>query len=50
MYGSTKKKDGLDHKKSDFKCHQIYSAHGEVHIITRHDKDNWSREITDTGI
>ena len=25
-------------------------AHGEVHIITRHDKDNWSLEITDTGI
>lgn len=23
---------------------------GEVHIITRHDKDNWSLEITDTGI
>lgn len=27
-----------------------YPAHGEVHIITRHDKDNWSLEITDTGI
>ena len=25
-------------------------AHGEVHIITRHDKDNGSLEITDTGI
>ena len=25
-------------------------AHGEVHIIPRHDKDNWSLEITDTGI
>lgn len=25
-------------------------AHGEVHIIICHDKDNWSLEITDTGI
>ena len=27
-----------------------YTKGGGVHIITRHDKDNWSLEITDTGI
>lgn len=49
MYGSTKK-DGLDHKNLISNAIKYTPAHGEVHIITRHDKDNWSLEITDTGI
>lgn len=44
------RKDGLDHKNLISNAIKYTPAHGEVHIITRHDKDNWSLEITDTGI
>ena len=50
MYGSTKKRWTRSQKNLISNAIKYTPAHGEVHIITRHDKDNWSLEITDTGI